>query len=62
MQKQNFDFAEQYKWADVCPPYKTIEQYEMFVDARKKDIKNIKKAIRMAKKEIFKRKFCKIFN
>jgi len=52
----DFGFVERYKWADECPEYKTIEQYEMFIDVRKEDIRNIKKAIRQAKLEIAKRK------
>ena len=54
--RSDYDFVEQYKWADECPKYKTVEQYEMFIDARKEDICNIKKAIRQAKREIAKRK------
>lgn len=50
----NYTFSPSsgYVFSDKCPKYKTKEQYEMFIKARKEDIKNINKAIDEAEKEI----------
>ena len=50
--KKDYDFIEQYKLLDVCPDYRTTEQYEIFIDARLKDISAINKAIYQARLKI----------
>jgi len=49
---KDYNFIEQYKFSCKCPEYKTKQQFEMFIDARTEDIKNIKLAIKEAKKRI----------
>ena len=34
-----------FAFTDVCPDYKTVEQFEMFIDSREYDIKMMNKAI-----------------
>jgi len=50
--ERKFEFIEQYKFADKCPDYKTVEQLDMFISARETDIKNIKLSIENAKQKI----------
>jgi len=43
---------EKFKFLDVCHDYKTKEQFEMFISARKQDIDSIKLAIKDAEAKI----------
>ncbi len=45
-----------FAFSDVCPEYKTVEQFEMFIDSREYDIEMMNKAIYSARLEISKLK------
>ena len=43
------DKCKSFKYTDICPDYKDKELFDIFIQSREEDIKNIKKAILEAK-------------
>lgn len=41
-------------WSGICPDYKTVEQFEMFIESRKKDIEMINESILDAQEKLCK--------
>lgn len=41
-----------FAFSNICPEYKTVEQFEMFINSREQDIKNMYEAIHEARLNI----------